>query len=597
VAEITGFEVLVLAKEINSALQGTYVNNVYSLGPSQLVRFRKQNSEDVWLVVSPKKGVWVSEIVSERADTTEFTSKLRSELERAKFSGASQFDMDRVFELDFHNGEGRRLVVELMPPGNIIVLDSQGRVSLALNEVRSEARRITRGVAYQPPRQGRMSPLDVQAADVRVMVEAESTVGKGIGRHVALPRKYVSEALSRLGVSDESPSSSLAGREEEVARVLKGMVAQVAESPKPCMCETPRGDEIFVIPPSGLEVKMAAKSVSELCDRLLLREAQETIAQPEPEDAKRKELEATISKLRAESESLLAQASKVRSSAAAARTSGLADALRILADSGVLVAREPASPAAVASVLYDEAKELEAKSARNLAAAARLERRVSRTVPEKRPLTKPIARKRGEWYEKFRWFITSEGKLAIGGRDAQTNSTLLGRHLDSNDTVFHADLFGSPFFVLKGGSGQSEGEVRQMALATVAFSSAWKTGLGSADAYWVAPGQISSAAPSGEYLPRGSFAIKGKKNFVTKNIVEVAVGLDPDGRVMAGPEEAVKLRCTHYVVLRPQREKGSDTAKRVLKDLLAAPGSQRRPSLDEVQRALPTGGGKIIRRA
>ncbi len=27
-----------------------------------------------------------------------------------------------------------------------------------------------------------------------------------------------------------------------------------------------------------------------------------------------------------------------------------------------------------------------------------------------------------EWYERYRWFITSEGLLAFGGRDASSNS-------------------------------------------------------------------------------------------------------------------------------------------------------------------------------
>jgi len=187
--------------------------------------------------------------------------------------------------------------------------------------------------------------------------------------------------------------------------------------------------------------------------------------------------------------------------------------------------------------------------------------------------------------------------MAVGGRDAQTNSTLISRHMEDNDVAYHADLFGSPFFVLKEGAEQTETEVRQVAQATAAFSSAWKTGLGSADAYWITPGQVSTAAPSGEYLPRGSFAIKGKKNFVTKNIVEIAVGLDSAERIVAGPEDAIKTQCARYLVLKPHREKGSDTAKRVLNDLNTMSGSTSLPlTVDDVLRALPSGGGKVVRR-
>lgn len=175
---------------------------------------------------------------------------------------------------------------------------------------------------------------------------------------------------------------------------------------------------------------------------------------------------------------------------------------------------------------------------------------------------------------------------------------LVRRHLQDGDVVYHADLFGSPFFVLKGGKVQTETEVREVAQGTVAFSSAWKTGLASADAYWVNPDQVGSAAPSGEYLPRGSFAIKGRKNFVTKNIVEVAVGIDEDGRLVSGPEAALMKSARSYLILRPQREKGSETAKRVLKDLQPAlEGRVLGLTVDDVLRALPAGGGKVVRKA
>ena len=134
-AELSGFEVLGLLKEIGSTLRGTYVNNIYTMGASQLVRLRRPDGPDAWLVVSPKKGVWVSEKVEERGETSEFTTRLRRELERARFADASQADLDRVFELSFDGGDGRRLIVELMPPGNIIVTDANGRVVLALEEV------------------------------------------------------------------------------------------------------------------------------------------------------------------------------------------------------------------------------------------------------------------------------------------------------------------------------------------------------------------------------------------------------------------------------------------------------------------------------
>lgn len=595
-AELSGFEVLGLLKEIEEALRGTYVNNIYRFGGSQLFRFRKPDSDDAWLVVSPKKGMWISRAVTERAETTEFTTGLRRELERARFVGASQADLDRVFELELEGAERRKLVLELMPPGNIIVTDGQGRVVIAQQEVRTPARRVVRGASYSPPAQSRISPMDVDSSAVSSVAAQEKTVGSALGRHIALPRKYVAECLRRLKLEDDSPSSELAGRQQEVAETLRGMIEEARNSPRPCICETGRGDEVFIFPPRGVQVKESARSLSELCDKLFLQDAQTEKVEESPEAARRKEIQVTVSRLRSESASLLAGAAKAREAAARARSSGLEGALRTLRESGVKPTREPSSPDAVASLLFDQAKRLEARSAVVIESAEKLEKKMPRasSVPAR---TRPLPRRSQEWYEKFRWFFTSEGRLAVGGRDAQTNSALISRYLENGDRVYHADLFGSPFFILKGGEGQSDEEVAQVAQATVAFSSAWKTGLGAADAYWVAPDQVRTAAPSGEYLQRGSFGIVGRKNYVTKVIVEITAGIDDGGRLLVGPEAALRKLLPRYLVLRPQKEKGSDTAKRVLKDLSGpTSGGSPGPSLDEVLRMLPTGGGKVVRR-
>ncbi|MGP8125065.1 MAG: NFACT RNA binding domain-containing protein [Nitrososphaerales archaeon] len=599
--ELSGFEVLALIKEIGSTLRGTYVNNIYTLGDAQLLRFRKPGAEEVWLVASPSLGVWVSEKVVERAETTEFTSRLRGELERARFAGASQVDLDRVFELTFGEGElTRKLIVELMPPGNIILTDRAGRILLVKDEVRSASRRLIRGGVYTAPAQRRLSPSSVGPEEVLEMAKAEKTVGKAIGKHVALPRKYVAEALSRLSLDEGADSSLLKDMGAEVAGVLREMLEEAREKPHPCVCETQGGDEIFVVTPRSLKVKKESLTVSALCDEILLRDAIESAVPADSgEDRERRELEATISKLRSEETPLLLEASRLRSlAAAAAGAASAADATKIVTEGGLKPRANPASPAAAASLLYDWAKELEDKAADARETVARLSRRVPKVKAEGRPATKRLARRKQEWYEKFRWFFTSEGRLAIGGRDAHSNELLVRRHLQDGDVVYHADLFGSPFFVLKGGKVQTETEVREVAQGTVAFSSAWKTGLASADAYWVNPDQVGSAAPSGEYLPRGSFAIKGRKNFVTKNIVEVAVGIDEDGRLVSGPEAALMKSARSYLILRPQREKGSETAKRVLKDLQPAlEGRVLGLTVDDVLRALPAGGGKVVRKA
>jgi predicted ribosome quality control (RQC) complex YloA/Tae2 family protein len=597
VAELSGFEVLVLLKELNSGLRSSYVNNVYSLGDAQLLRFRKPEDGDSWLVVSPSKGVWISERVSEREETSDFTSKLRGELVRAKFLGASQEDLDRVFRLEFEGAVRKTLIVELMPPGNILVVNEEGRIVLLKNEVRSQSRRLFRGGAYSPPAQARLSPLLVRPEDVLAMIREESTVGRAIGKHIALPRKYVSETARRMSVAEADPAVSLAGREGEVVRTIREMVDEASSRPAPAVVSTETGEEVFVVKPRGLESEGESVSLSSLCDRLFLDDLVEE-PPPGPEEAKRRELEATVARLARKEGELLVESERLKGLAQqASRSSSLEEALGALARAGMEPKKDMKSAPSVASSIYDGSKEAERKALDARLAAVKLRKKSLKVREAPRRNTRQLTSRRAEWYERFRWFFTGQGKLAVGGRDAQSNSLVLKRHLESRDTVYHADIHGSPFFVLKEGVDQTQEEVREVAQATVAFSSAWKTGLGSADAYWVTPDQVSSAAPSGEYLPRGSFAVKGKKNFVNRNLVEISVGLDDGGRVVSGPESAVKKACRRYVVLSPHREKASETAKKVL-SILASPEKAvpPAPSLDEVLRALPSGGGKVRRR-
>jgi len=207
-----------------------------------------------------------------------------------------------------------------------------------------------------------------------------------------------------------------------------------------------------------------------------------------------------------------------------------------------------------------------------------------------------------EWYEKFRWFISSEDFLCIGGRDATTNEIIIKKHTENNDIVFHTDMAGSPFFVIKtqenlrfSGSQKSKGFLRtegktpkatltEVADATVSFSRVWKLGMQTSPVFWVTPEQVSKEPQSGEYLSKGAFMIYGKTNYID-NKINCAIGMLEDGRVMAGPVEAIKVHCKDYMELIQGKERASAVAKLIQKKI----GGE----LDEIIRVLPSGGCKV----
>ncbi len=194
-----------------------------------------------------------------------------------------------------------------------------------------------------------------------------------------------------------------------------------------------------------------------------------------------------------------------------------------------------------------------------------------------------VQQRKSEWYQKFRWFISSDGFLAVGGRDATSNEVVVKKHMEKGDLVFHTDMTGSPFFIIKAeGKEVPEKTIRETADATCTFSRAWKLGLQSSDVFYVFPEQVSKKTNAGEYMGKGAFMIYGKSNYV-ENKINLAVGLTKDKAVMGGPEEAIKKNCEKFVSLRPGDEKASSIAKKINYKL----GGNL--DLDEIIRALPGG--------
>jgi len=106
-----------------------------------------------------------------------------------------------------------------------------------------------------------------------------------------------------------------------------------------------------------------------------------------------------------------------------------------------------------AAVYYEKAKKAKKKTEGAKEALAlslkKLEKLKKDHSKELAKIEKETIKREKEWFEKFRWFITSTGFLVIGGRDATTNEIIIKKHTETGDLVFHTDLAGSPFFVIK----------------------------------------------------------------------------------------------------------------------------------------------------
>lgn len=200
-------------------------------------------------------------------------------------------------------------------------------------------------------------------------------------------------------------------------------------------------------------------------------------------------------------------------------------------------------------------------------------------VPEKR--VRKVKRKK-EWYEKFRWFVTSEGFLVVGGRDATTNDIVVKKKMDKGDIVFHTDIRGSPFFVIKSeGKKIGKKSIEETYQACASFSRAWKLKVTTTEVYWINPSQVKVE----KGLPKGTFMIEGKRNYLSPSI-ELAIGVY-ENKVMCGPVESVKKNCDDFLLVKQGDTKKSDVAKKVRKYFMVKHSIEL--ELDDILSVLPPG--------
>lgn len=191
-------------------------------------------------------------------------------------------------------------------------------------------------------------------------------------------------------------------------------------------------------------------------------------------------------------------------------------------------------------------------------------------------------KKQRQWYEKFRWFISSDDYLVIGGKDAESNEQIVRKHMNENDLVFHADITGSPFVIIKNPKNEKipESTINEAADFCAAYSKAWKIGI-QADVYYISPDQVKKESG----LPKGSFMIYGKREWVRRIEMKLAIGVF-DNKIIYGPISAIKKKTKKYIVIIPGNDNIHETFNKIFGDLA-----------EEAKLVIPYGKCKIVEKS
>ncbi|KAI9789041.1 MAG: hypothetical protein M1816_006396 [Peltula sp. TS41687] len=193
------------------------------------------------------------------------------------------------------------------------------------------------------------------------------------------------------------------------------------------------------------------------------------------------------------------------------------------------------TPWANARQYYDQKRNAAEKEQKTLQQSTKayknMEKKITADLKKGIKLEKEVLRplRQQFWFEKFTYFISSDGYLVLGGRDVQQDELLYKRHLKRGDIYVHANLKGAARVIIKNNPSTPEAPIPPSTLSqagnlSVATSSAWEN-KAIMSAWWVKSDQVSKTATTGDYLVLGEFRIIGEKHFLAPTQLVLGFGV------------------------------------------------------------------------
>jgi predicted ribosome quality control (RQC) complex YloA/Tae2 family protein len=571
-SEISSLDIRLLLREWEF-LAGAFIRKVYQAGGSDAYRlsfelFIPQKGTN-YLHVSPS-GMSLGKQKGPVSGTPSgFCMTLRKHLSGKKIEKIRQHGFDRIMEV---SAGGLNLILEFVPPGNVILTDPEGVILSALRTKKWRDREIRVRAKYgYPP--GRPDPFSMDLEQFRKFFLSDKKAVVILASELGLGSAYANMLCSLSGVRPDKAAKGLDERE------LAGLLEKL-----PALGRIER-EEQFV------EVTDREK------ERLGRIEAQRAEAKGKWESAGRlaKEKADAIYRKFDTVEALLGKFSSRKDVGfePIAKREGLHITVKL---DGMDVQLDLKKTAQDNAAFYYE----QSKKARRKVASLESLGRPAEIRRGEEPVKYPDAEMHKNWYEKFKWFISSDGILVVAGKNADQNEVLLKSHAEPDEWCFHADVRGAAFTVIKSGpQNPPEQTKKEAAEFAAANSKAWTKGMGSVHVFSVLRKSLSKTPPTGMHLEKGSFMVYGQRVWYRNVPLRMAVSANPDGKIFSGPESSIKKG--YSVMLVPGGKKASDLSREIKSEILKMakprdlPGLQKL-SLDELARHAPFGFGEIARK-
>lgn len=624
---LAGIELRYLVNQISETVQDYYVSNIYGITKdSILFKLHHTEKDDIYLMISTT-GIWLTRMKIEQIEPNKLQKRLRSDLLRLKLKKIEQLGAERVAYITFAGFDKEFILVgEFFGDGNIILCNNSMKILALQHSIDVRHRKLGVGLEYVQPPGNDIDVLDISIADFASLKASNLTAGKWLGRTLGLPKRYVEGIFGVAGIDPKNVGNQMSDSnirtlyettKEIVTNVASGVHEPgIIEGEKPEAVPVKIGTDKYLETESfmvGLDTVFTeslvniGKSIHTSGTEKKINELQNQLSEQKKAISIVKEKSDGITLVANSLYKMIAdgittitdeRAQEILKMNNADLVNEKGQSLLTVNDEKIQINTKTGLHS-IASILFDAAKKQSGATNSIEQAIKKTEKKLldvkSKAGTENSVLVSQIRKK--NWYERYRWFFTTDGLLAVGGRDAASNSAVVRKQLGKNDRIFHGDIFGSPFFILKGGQNAPSASMSEIAHATVCFSRAWREGMYGLSAFWVNPEQVKRSAPSGQFLPKGSFTIEGQRNYIKAASLKLAVGIikqDNDYVLTCGPPESIKKESIYYAIIEPHGTEMSDVAKKIRLEFLKINEEITKTiSIDEFVRALPAGQSQI----
>ena len=648
---MSNVDIYTISNELNNLLSGARVDKSFQPTKDIVVmRFHVPGTGRVDLVMQCGSRIHTSQYPLENPTTPPtFPMLLRKRIKGAHVESIKQHNFDRVVEIKVKKDKYYTIIVELFDKGNIILLDDENNIILPLKRKQWSHRDISSKKEYIFPEERGINPITVNEEE---FIELFKNSDRDVVRTLAMNgfgSLYAEEIIKRanetIEIEKNTPTIELS--EEQLKGLYNGLKDLFKnlknETIKPQIVKNDSKEDVVALDLVKYEdfEKTYYDNFNEACDEFYSKKVNTTIKDVK-EAAWNKKVSKFEKRLRLQQETLdnfektieesqhkgeviysnytsIENIMNVVNSARSkdysfkeigktlkkAKNDGMDEAqiYESIDKMGVLTLDIDNTKINIdpkltipenAEKYYEKSKKAKRKIKGALIAIENTKKQLEDIKAKKDIAMEHVAvpkkrvKKNLKWYEKLRWFISSDNILVVGGRDANSNESIVKKYLEPNDIYLHADIHGATSTAIKlNGNKLNDNILKESGEFAASFSSAWSMGFTSQDVFWVHPDQVSKTPEAGEFLAKGSFVIRGHRNYIRGARVKLAIGIvDYEGkRIMAGPIEALEAHSENYVVLKPGFTKKEAIAKKIINkinedDLL---------TLDDIIRVLPSG--------